>query len=215
MAHNPFTPAFDRLPQTLPIFPLSGAILLPGTQLPLNIFEPRYLNMVFDALGTARLIGMVQPVEAGDTLAEVGCAGQITAFNETDDGRLLLVLQGVCRFRLGAEIPTTRGYRCVVPEWSSFALDYNEASLPAAARQRLLTTLERYTAAQQMEIERKHLDKMSDAALVDALVANLPISDADKQELLEIGPLAERAEQLMGVMMRTTYPYGSGLQAVH
>ncbi|HEX9556354.1 MAG TPA: LON peptidase substrate-binding domain-containing protein, partial [Reyranella sp.] len=107
---NPFEPGFEQLPETLPIFPLSGVLLLPGGKLPLNVFEPRYLAMVFDALAGPRLIGMVQPVQpggyAGDGLPtadgkpqvhRIGCAGRITSFNETEDGRLLLALSGVCR----------------------------------------------------------------------------------------------------------------------
>jgi ATP-dependent protease La (LON) substrate-binding domain len=114
---NPFEPRFEQLPETLPIFPLSGVLLLPGGKLPLNVFEPRYLAMIFDALAGHRMIGMVQPQQpggfAGDGLPtddgrpkvhKVGCAGRIVSFNETEDGRLLLALSGVCRFDIVREL---------------------------------------------------------------------------------------------------------------
>ena len=114
---NPFEPSLEQLPETLPIFPLSGVLLLPGGKLPLNIFEPRYLAMIFDSLAGHRMIGMVQPMQpggyAGDGLPtddgrpkvhKVGCAGRIVSFNETEDGRLLLALSGVCRFEIGREL---------------------------------------------------------------------------------------------------------------
>ncbi|MDE1901693.1 MAG: LON peptidase substrate-binding domain-containing protein, partial [Alphaproteobacteria bacterium] len=106
----PPPPSLDSLPAVLPVFPLAGAVLLPQARLPLNIFEPRYLAMVEDALGHGRLIGMIQP--SGDEnaavppLYAVGCAGRITSFSETDDGRMMIVLTGLCRFRVAAELPS-------------------------------------------------------------------------------------------------------------
>ena len=130
MSANPFHPPFERLPATLPLFPLSGAVVMPGCQLPLNIFEPRYLNMVFDAMGSERLIGMMQvepagPVPQGSKLYAVGTAGRIVSLSETQDGRLLIVLSGVCRYRLSGEIPTTRGYRRATVDWEPYRIDYD------------------------------------------------------------------------------------------
>ena len=110
MASNPFHPGPAELPALLPVFPLAGVILLPRAQLPLNVFEPRYLNMTLDALGAGRWIGMIQPDPSGpgEPLCPVGCAGRITAFSEAEDGRLLIVLTGVCRFRVREEQPLLR-----------------------------------------------------------------------------------------------------------
>ena len=107
MSYTPFMPGFDQLPETLPIFPLSDAVVMPGSELPLNIFEPRYLNMVSDALSTHRMIGMIQPdpdARDEDGLCRTGCAGRITQYRETSDGRIEMVLSGVCRFDLGEEL---------------------------------------------------------------------------------------------------------------
>ncbi len=130
--HLPFMQAFDELPQTLPIFPLNGAVLLPRGNLPLNIFEPRYLNMLRDAMGADQLIGMIQVPQEDNTdrLFDVGCAGRITRYEETDDGRLEIVLTGACRFKIIAELTSVRGYRLVTPDWSDFALDYQDQAEP-------------------------------------------------------------------------------------
>src|SRR5262245_11557775 len=116
------------LPTILPIFPLTGVLLLPRGRLPLNIFEPRYLAMTRDALAGERLIGMVQPSDptssdSNPPLYPTGCAGRITSFSETDDGRFLIALTGTCRFRIRDELPLFEGYRRVVPEWHEFVRD--------------------------------------------------------------------------------------------
>src|SRR5271155_4493810 len=116
------------LPAILPIFPLTGVLLLPRGRLPLNIFEPRYLAMTRDALAGERLIGMVQPTDPGasgsnPSVYPTGCAGRITSFSETEDGRFLITLTGLCRFRIGAELPLEKGYRRVVPQWHEFGRD--------------------------------------------------------------------------------------------
>ena len=115
---SPFVQPFEQLPPTLPVFPLSSAVVLPATNLPLNIFEPRYLNMVQDAIESHRLIGMIQPRydTANPGLYQVGCAGRITRYAETNDGRLEIALTGLCRFTIGEELSTTCGYRLVKPD---------------------------------------------------------------------------------------------------
>src|SRR5690606_28560301 len=129
MSRLPFDPTFEELPSSLPIFPLPGVLLLPGGRLPLNIFEPRYLAMVEDALLGARLIGMVQPreEEGGDvgsaSFYRTGCAGRITAFQETDDRRCVVTLSGLIRFDILQELPTVRGYRQVQPDWEPYRAD--------------------------------------------------------------------------------------------
>src|SRR4051794_27134794 len=134
------------LPDTLPIFPLTGVLLLPRGRLPLNIFEPRYLAMTRDALGGTRLIGMVQPSEpvAGrmnPPVYPVGCAGRITSFSEADDGRYLITLTGVSRFRIAEELPLLSGYRRVLPDWQPFAHDLDSGDEPGFDRERLMRGL--------------------------------------------------------------------------
>jgi Lon protease-like protein len=189
MSKNPFVARFDLLPHTLPIFPLSGAILMPNSELPLNIFEPRYLNMINDALGDHRMIGMIQPDPQGSgegVVYRTGCAGRITQFRETSDCRIEMVLTGVCRFDLGDEISTTRGYRLIVPDWSRFADDYreNEEHLQGA-HEDLMTTLERYLDAEGLEADLPMLRRLPVERLIDSLTMVLPLTPQDKQMLLE------------------------------
>lgn len=196
MAKHPFTPDFQHLPDTLPIFPLAGAIVLPFTQLPLNIFEPRYLNMVIDALGEARMIGMIQPhPSAREVLYQTGCAGRITMFRETEDGRLLISLTGVCRFDIQEEIPTIRGYRRIIPAWGRFARDYFENETQVDIRE-LIAALEVFLQVNNLEADMNRLQAMPGPQLVNFLAVNLPFESADKQALVEATDIAERAKIL-------------------
>ena len=189
MNKNPFIAPFESLPNTLPIFPLPGAILMPNSELPLNIFEPRYINMINDALGGHRMIGMIQPdpEERGeDTLYRTGCAGRITQFRESSDGRYELVLSGVCRFDLAEELSTTRGYRLILPDWSRFTCDYadNEAKLQGEQKQ-LMATLEHYLESRELEADLPMFSRMPVEKLIDALTMALPFTEQEKQMLLE------------------------------
>jgi Lon protease-like protein len=115
---------FETLPETISVFPLTGVLLLPHGQLPLNIFEPRYLAMVEDAMASSRIIGMVQPKTfGGDTLYEVGCAGRIINFSEAEGGRYLITLAGLCRFKIAREVDTPKPYRSIAPDWNAFKPD--------------------------------------------------------------------------------------------
>ena len=189
MSKNPFVAPFDALPNTLPIFPLPGAIVMPQSELPLNIFEPRYLNMVNDVLGGQRMIGMIQPdpsAKEESAIYRTGCAGRITQFRETDDGRIELLLSGVCRFDLGDELPTTRGYRLIVPDWSRFADDYaDHEDRLQGERQRLLTTLEHYLDARGLEADLAMFGRLPVGRLIDSLMMALPLTEQEKQMLLE------------------------------
>jgi Lon protease-like protein len=204
MSRNPFTAAFDQLPNTLPVFPLPGTIVLPGNELPLNIFEPRYLNMVNDALASHRMIGMIQPdAEAGDDTAlyRTGCAGRITQFRETQDGRIEIVLSGVCRYDVREELPTTRGYRLVVPDWSRFSGDYRDhADLPGDDHVRLVHTLRRYFEAKGLETDWGVLERLSTVRLMNSLVMALPLADTDKQVLLETVEPLERLQAFSALL---------------
>jgi uncharacterized protein len=196
MSYNPFIVPFDQLPGTLPIFPLPGAIVMPGNELPLNIFEPRYLNMVSDALTTHRMIGMVQPDPANRDetgLCHTGCAGRITQYRETGDGCIELVLSGVCRYDLVEELPTTRGYRLVVPDWSRFSNDYADHEGKLHGEQGLLIrTLKRYCEVKGLETDWNVLENLPIARLVNSLSMALPLSEQDKQVLLETVKPVER-----------------------
>lgn len=189
MNYNPFIVPYDLLPKTLPIFPLSGSILLPGSELPLNIFEPRYLNMVRDALGTHHMIGMIQPEVSGrdeTALCDTGCAGRITQYRETGDGRIEMVLSGVCRYDRGEELPTTRGYRMIVPNWSRFSIDYDDhEGLLGGEHDRLIRTLKSYFEVKGLVAEWTMLERLPTVRLMNSLSMALPFSEQDKQLLLE------------------------------
>ncbi len=204
MPSNPFTPSFDRLPEAFPIFPLAGAVVMPGADLPLNVFEPRYLNMVFDVLGSHRMFGMVQPeaaeASASDAVYQTGCAGRITSFSETDDGRVLLVLTGVCRFDIKEEISALNGYRRVLADWSRFRLDYQDSSKDILEREQLLLLLRRFCEQNRLEVAWDELELMQGAELVNILTCRLPLDVADKQALLESVTLPERTTLLRGLL---------------
>jgi len=201
---NPFNVPFDQLPDTLPVFPLPGVIVMPGSELPLNIFEPRYLNMVSDALGSHRMIGMVQPdpnAKGDDGLCHTGCAGRITQYRETDDGRIEMLLTGVCRFDLGEELPTTRGYRLVIPLWSRFSNDYTDHEVMLSSAKDLLTqTLKAYLQSKNLDADWATLERLSTMRLLSSMCMALPLSAADKQLLLETTHPAERLNTFIAIL---------------
>jgi Lon protease-like protein len=194
-------------PESLPIFPLGGALLLPRAKLPLNIFEPRYLNMVEDALAGLRTIGMVQPRHAyghpvpdDAPLFEVGCAGRITSFSETGDGRYLITLTGISRFVVVRELEMMRGYRRVAADYGRFADDLNEETGKIAGRGRLLSTVRAFFAKSGMEADWPALEAVPDDTLVSALAMVCPLEPTEKQALLECPGLAERGEFLLNLL---------------
>ena len=194
-----------ELPSVVPLFPLEAALLLPRCQLPLNIFEPRYLAMVDDALKGERLIGMVQPVPALVTTAHpaletVGCLGRITEFAESGDGRYLVTLTGIARFRLVEELSAATAYRQARIDAVPFADDFT-ANVGAAAVDRgtLLKTLAAYLDANQLEADWESIKDAPNEALVNALAMMSPFGSREKQALLEAPTLADRAEMLIAV----------------
>lgn len=209
MKSHPFTPNFAELPRTLPVFPLSGCVLLPLGQLQLNIFEPRYLNLVFDALGAGRLIGIAQPDpnQANDTLYKTGCVGRLSAYSETPDGRLLINLTGVCRFEIEDEIATTRGYRRFLVNWDRYAEDMreHEKKVDTAPLLDALTVFFEHTG---LKADMKSLQRLGSAALVNVLATNLPFEPVDKQTLVEALNLADRADILMTLARMATVEAG-------
>jgi len=205
MFQHPFLLPFEKLPVTLPLFPLANAVVMPGCQLPLNIFEPRYLNLVFDALGADRLIGMIQarPGEPGvreSALYGTGTAGRIISFNETGDGRLLVVLAGVCRFDVDQEIPTTRGYRRASVAWDRFLDDYNDNPPLRFPRSRILEVLREYFNVKKLDAEWDAIERLDDLLLCNVLTGVLPFGVAERQALIDAVTLEERAIKLASLL---------------
>lgn len=205
------------LPSTIPVFPLSGVLLLPRGTLPLNIFEPRYLAMTEDALATSdRLIGMIQPTEPeraekAPALYSIGCAGRIASFSETEDGRYLITLAGICRFSLFEEIATMRGYRRIVPDFARWQADLDEAARVAIERERLLAALKSYFARNGMSADWNAINDSPDDRLVTTLSMFCPFEPQEKQALLECETLAERSAALIALLeMGTLGSAGEG-----
>lgn len=194
-----------ELPQVIPVFPLDGALLLPHASLPLNIFEPRYLNMVDDAMGAERIIGMVQTLPGGERerprLAAVGCIGRITSFSETGDGRYMITLTGVCRFALGDELPVRTPYRQVRAEYRAFEADLKPMQPDEGFdKLRLLRALKAYLDRRSMEVDWETAKAAPTEALVNSLAMALPFESAEKQALLEADGLAARRDALIALM---------------
>ena len=193
------------LPPLIPVFPLDGALLLPGCQLPLQIFEPRYLNMVDDAMRGSRLIGMIQTVAGGErarpNLAGVGCVGRVTAYAETGDGRYMITLTGVCRFAAGEELVIDTPYRQLRPEYAPFAADLEAEEAPVVLdRAAFLGVLRRYLDHKGLAVEWDAARQAPAGALVNSLAAGLPLDPAEKQALLEAETLADRARVLTALL---------------
>lgn len=197
----------SELPENLPIFPLPGVLLLPRTRLPLNIFEPRYLSMIEDVLKTdQRLIGMIQPRttpdgESNNALQHIGCAGRITTFSETEDGRYLITLSGVSRFRLQGAEQGFRPYLMAEVDWSSFASDLGKKEVDDRFnRPQFLKTLSRYFDATSLSTDWDSLKEADEELLVNSLSMLCPFEPAEKQALLEAPNLANRRETLVTLM---------------
>ena len=206
---TPFMQNIEQLPDTLPIFPLANAVVLPGGFLPLNIFEPRYLNMTQDAMETHHLIGMIQPRDEQNKpeLFQVGCAGRITRYEETSDGRLEIILTGLIRFRVVEELTTTRGYRLVKPEWSEFITDFNVVSEPDELdKSEFNTALRAYLVQNELEADWTMIEKLSSEQLTNTLVSLLPLSNTDKQMLVETDTLAHRLRALTAILEGNNQP---------
>jgi Lon protease-like protein len=223
-SRNPFEPTFEQLPETLPIFPLSGVLLLPGGKLPLNIFEPRYLAMVFDALAGSRLIGMVQPMQPGGFAGDgrptpdgrppvhrIGCAGRIVSFSETEDGRLLLALSGVCRFEIVRELePAHGGYRRVSSVFSGFRADIESGGENVELdRERLMAALAAFFRGRNLSTDWEAVKQAADANLVSSLSMVLPFGPAEKQALLEAADSTARAKLLIAFLEMNAFGSGS------
>lgn len=195
------------LPDILPIFPLPGAVLLPRGHLPLHLFEPRYLQMFEDALKTPmRMIGMVQPREIPGgsdqpVLHQIGCAGRITAFSEADDGRYMITLTGISRFRILNEPEGFAPYRRARPNWGDFTRDLGKPEKDQGFdRDHFLNLLKRYFEAEDLQTDWESLREAEDELLINSLAMLCPFEVEDKQALLEAPSLATRRETLVTLL---------------
>jgi len=209
----------EDLPDSFPVFPLPGALLLPAGRLPLNIFEPRYLAMIEDALAAGRLLGMIQPdpqrprLASGPALYRVGCLGRLSSFSETDDGRYLITLTGLVRFAMVEELGGRRGYRRVRADFAPFAHDLTD---PAEAtqfdREAVVKALRGYFAHRGFEANWDAIGRMNDELLVTTLCMVCPFDSAEKQALLEASAPGDRAAALLALLQIDTHdcpPAGS------
>lgn len=197
----------DDLPETIPVFPISGVLLLPGGQLPLNVFEPRYLALFDAALSGNRLIGMIQPAMSEaqtnilpdrPALAQVGCIGRITSFTETGDGRYVISLAGICRFRLMHETSSSKPYRSfhIAPFITDLTTADDEGQVDRAG---LLAAFRAYLDANKLEADWESVERASNVTLVNSLSMISPFGPAEKQALLEAPDLKTRAETLIAI----------------
>ena len=195
------------MPAPIPVFPLQRALLLPGARLPLNVFEPRYLAMVDNALASHRTIGMIQPKVPEQTvpddrppLHDLGCAGRIVSFEETGDGRYLIGLRGLCRFDVAEELPLHNGYRRVQPDYGPWSGDFGPQDSAGIDREQLGSALKTYLAARQLGADWDAIDKTSTGDLIAVVAMVCPFSPLEKQALLQSRTLTERAELIISML---------------
>jgi Lon protease-like protein len=204
----------DTLPRTIGIFPLTGVLLLPRAQLPLNVFEPRYLALVEAALAGNRLIGMIQPTEHEEKslrppLSAIGCAGRVTGFRETDDNRYLITLTGICRFRVVEELTADTPFRQVTADYAPFAGDLAEGGDGEFPRERLLAALNDYLSRRDLKADWRSVMNAPAETLVNALAMLCPFEPAEKQALLEAPSWPERVNTLLALLEMASTSSGS------
>jgi len=192
------------LPEQIPLFPLSGALLLPRTDLPLNIFEPRYVAMIEQAMQGDRVIGMIQPDEDDKSdkpkLEKVGCAGRITSYVETEDGRLQVIITGICRFKLKKEAAVKTPFRQATVNYKPFAVDLVIGSgAPSVNREQLLEAFRQFLEANNMTTNWKEVNEVGTELLVNTLSLMAPYPPSEKQALLEAPDLKSRADMLVAL----------------
>ena len=206
MTGSGFSTEFHNLPASLPVFPLGGVLLLPYGRLPLNIFEQRYLAMTDDALRSERLIGIIQPTSEVEgqqkvpSLYKTGCAGRITAFSETDDGRYLVTLLGICRFDVEHEVDSTRGYRRVVPNWEPFRSDVVKRDKFDIDKERLLVALRGYFEKKTIDADWEAINRMNNVQLITTLAMICPFNATEQQALLVAEKIEDRASTMISLL---------------
>ncbi len=189
---------FQNLPQVLPIFPLPGVIVLPYGNLPLNIFEPRYISMIEDVLGSHRMIGMIQP-KNNDDLYPIGCAAKIISFSETSDNRYLIELKGLIRFKVSEEITIRNGYRNVVPMWKNYKDDLKD-NLEKLNINDLLEQLKKYFIINNINVDFEELAKIPNDQIVSAIPQICSFKNNEKQAILEAITHKDRVEVLISLL---------------
>jgi len=199
-------PGLDELPTEFPVFPLGGALLLPHGRLPLNIFEPRYLALVDDALGAGRLFGMIQPELTapagadGPALFRVGCIGRLCEFSETDDGRYVIALTGIIRFLVVAELPGRRGYRRIKADFAPFAGDLETRAPASLQRKVLLDELRGFFARLRVSANWEAIERIPDTMLIATLSMVCPFDAPEKQALLEAMTPDDQLDVLLALL---------------
>jgi len=219
-----FTDTYRRpadLPSRIALFPLRGAILLPGATLPLNVFEPRYLEMIGDVMSGSRIVGLVQPQGASSEespmgkavdLRRVGGAGRVTSYQELDGGRLAIAITGVCRFEIVGEAETGKPYRAATVSYDRFASDFTRGlGEEQIDRSRLIGALRTYLSEHDLKTDWSLIDRAPSELLVNALCVMCPYGPEEKQALLEARDLKSRAEVLVALAeMERAVRGGSG-----
>jgi hypothetical protein len=203
----------ESLPPRFPVFPLRGCLLLPGGNLPLNIFEPRYLAMVRDAMRTDRVIGMVQPRHESDreplpALFRTGCAGRISSFDEAEDGRYLITLTGLCRFDIARELAVSTPYRQVEADYGPWRCDLQPCAPPGEMKGALLAVLRQYLTRHGIVAEWPTLEKAPLRVLITSLAMICPFAASEKQALLEAADLERQGRLLVALMRMEAAPSG-------
>ena len=189
---------FEDLPRVIPVFPLPGALLLPGGHLPLHIFEPRYRDMVRDSIAADRIIGMIQPrdpnsrVEVPD-IYPIGCAGHMTAFRETEEGRYYITLKGICRFSVLEEIEAETSYRQTLVSYSKYRGDLQPVDTRHVDRDKLMPALRSFLELHKVDVDWETLEEVPDDSLVRSLAMNCPFEPSEKQALLEAADASARS----------------------
>ena len=212
--------SIEELPNPLPLFPLTGVLLLPRGQLPLNVFEPRYLALVDSAMSCGRVIGMIQPSEAEEKaltpkMSAVGCAGRVTSYRETEDGRYLITLTGVCRFRVKAELTTQAPFRAVDPDYAPFAGDLVANDENDFPRDRVIDALKDYLSKRDLKADWRSVMTAPPETLVNALAMLCPFEPAEKQALLEADDWPSRVATLVALLEMAGTPTPSGSTTIN
>ena len=195
----------QEIPKKIPIFPLTGAVLFPDTQLPLNIFEPRYVQMVDSALASPnRLIGMIQPSSSTTmgtgSLKKVGCVGRISSFNEAEDSRYLITLTGVCRFEIEEELDTTTPYRQIIAKYENYKTDIENMNLENVDRSKLLALVKRYLEHRKILADWEIIQQTPTKQIINYSGVLVPFSPEEKQLLLESKNLITRCSALEALL---------------
>lgn len=232
MTRGALDPGFENLPRVVPVFPLTGVLILPGGHLPLNIFEPRYLALTQAALAEEyRVIGMVQPrvpdpddnrgvvtVEGSSdqpAIYATGCAGRITSFTETADGRYQLNLTGLCRFDIVEEMAPQNGYRRVLADYHRYRGDLTDEAAPGIDRERLLTVIRRFFEQQEIDANWEAVETAPDEQLVTSLAMSCPFGANERQALLEAPDTAERAQLIITLLEMALIETGGASDVSH